>query len=327
MVDRKTALKIAHWYYIENMTQQEIAKKMGYSRQRVNRIVRSLIEDGIVSIVINDIDSENVLLEHKLENAFSLERVVIADTDESGHFSLDELTRKAAHFLDDYIQDGKVVGVSWGNTLGETARHMRNTHKKNCLIVQLVGGLSAATQPIHPDEILRTFAQKLDCSYSVLYAPAILDSEAARQVLSQQEMYKETFGRMESCDIAVVGIGQMDDAATLIKQGYLESSCLETMIRQGYIGDVCFNHYKADGSLGNSSLNNRVMGVDMATLQKIPSVVAIAGGESKSLAVMGALRSGCINALVTDIALATKLEQMIETDTPESATCVDHYMI
>ena len=313
MIEKRIAAKAAYWYYTKGLTQGEIAEKLGYSRQRVNKMISSLVSGGVVEIVINGLDDPAVLLELKLERAFSLDQVVVADCAEDGGPTLAGLGKKAALFLDDYIQDGKVIGVSWGNTLSETIRNVRVFSKKNCSVVQLVGGLSTSEQAIKPDEIVRMLAQKFDCGYNMLYAPAIMHSAQARQVLSQQEMLKETFERIEQCDIVIAGIGQVDKSATLVHRGYLQCDEVNEMLSQGYVGDICLNHFKTDGSLGKHSLSDRVMGVDMDTLKRIPAVIAIAGGENKVQAVLGALNTGCVDVLITDTALAAKLGQIVDS--------------
>ena len=39
-------VKVAYYYYKVGMTQDEIAKKMVMSRQRVNRIIKRCLENG-----------------------------------------------------------------------------------------------------------------------------------------------------------------------------------------------------------------------------------------------------------------------------------------
>ena len=36
-------IKIAYWYYTLGMTQDEIAKRLSFTRQRVNQIINSLV--------------------------------------------------------------------------------------------------------------------------------------------------------------------------------------------------------------------------------------------------------------------------------------------
>jgi DNA-binding transcriptional regulator LsrR (DeoR family) len=55
-------------------------------------------------------------------------------------------------------------------------------------------------------------------------------------------------------------------------------------------------------------INRRVVGVDLSVLQrKRCEVIAVAGGEQKSAAILGALRGGFVSILATDNLAAEKL--------------------
>ncbi len=313
MLERKTLVKIAYWYYKVGMTQEQIANKLHMSRQRVNKLVNSLIEDGIVSITINGLESEDVVLESLIEQRFSLKQVIIADTEQSDLPVLNVLGKKAGEFLDDFIQDGDKIGVSWGITLGETIRYMRPANKANSHVVQLVGGVNTSNHSIKPDEITRMLAMKLGCDYSILYAPATMSSELVKE-MAKEDFYKQAFERIKECNIAIMGVGELSDKSTIVAEGFLSDDDRSRLIEAGYIGDICFNHFKKDGDFGTLQLQDRVVGVDMDTLQKIPTVVAIAGEKGKSDAVYGALKTGCIDILVIDTSIAKELEKRLASE-------------
>ena len=44
--------KVAYLYYTEHVTQDAIGKQMHMSRQRVNRIIKECLEEGIVKIIV-----------------------------------------------------------------------------------------------------------------------------------------------------------------------------------------------------------------------------------------------------------------------------------
>lgn len=313
MLERKTLVKIAYWYYKEGMTQEQIANKLHMSRQRVNKIVNSLIDDGIVSITINCLENEDVVLESYIEKRFSLMQVIIADTEQSDLPILNVLGKKAGEFLDDFIQDGDKIGVSWGLTLGETIRYMRPSNKAKSHVVQLVGGVNTSNHSIKPDEITRMLAMKLGCDYSILYAPATMSSELFIE-MAKEDFYKQAFERINECNIAIMGIGELSDKATIVAEGFLSNEDRSRLIEAGYIGDICFNHFKKDGDLGSLQLHDRVVGVDMSILRKIPTVIAIAGGKGKADAVYGALKTGCIDILVIDTSIAKELEKRLASE-------------
>lgn len=317
MISKRTEIKIANWYYNLGLTQEAIAKKLGYSRQRINKIIGSLTENGTVTIIINGLDSEFILLENKIEKAFHLKQVIIADTTSPDTPVLSKLGEKAARFLEDYIQDGDNIGVTWGNTLSETIRCMRSSSKTKCNVVQLVGGLNTPDQIIKPDEITRLLAGKLSCNYHLLYAPAIMSSEEARDIMAEQDFFKESFAMMHNSDIAVIGVGQLHDYSTIVRHGYLNEEDLAEMQKQDYVGDICFIHYKKNGDLGNYKKRFHVMGVDLETLREIPAVIAVAAGKDKAAAVYGALNTGCIDILITEVSLAEELERIMEQEQQE----------
>ncbi len=310
MIDRKTLIKIAYWYYKVGMTQEQIANKLHISRQRVNKLVNSLISEGIVSITINGLESEDVVLENLIEQKFSLKQVIIADTAQSDLPILTVLGKKAAEFLDDFIQNGDKIGVSWGLTLGETIKSIRPANKAKSYVVQLVGGVNTSNHSIKPDEITRMLATKLSCDYNMLYAPATMNSELAKE-MAKEDFYKKAFKQINECNVAIMGIGELSEQSTIVTEGYLSKDDREMLIDSGYVGDICFNHYKKDGGFGSVQLQNRVMGVDIAMLEKIPTVVGIAGGKWKADAVYGALKTGCIDILVIDTSIAKELEKKL----------------
>ncbi|MBI9105264.1 MAG: sugar-binding transcriptional regulator [Spirochaetales bacterium] len=312
MFERKRKLvKIAYSYYKAGMTQEQIANKFHMSRQHVNKLVNSLIEEGIVNITINGLENENVALENLIEQKFDLNQVLIADTEESDLPILTVLGKKAGEFLDDFIQNGDKIGVSWGLTLGETIQYIRPSNKAKCDVVQLVGGVNTSNHSIQPDEIARMLASKFGCDYSILYAPATMDRKLVQEV-AKQDFYKKTFERISECNIAMMGIGELSEKSTIVTEGYLSREDYKMLIDSGYVGDICFNHFKLDGDFGTVHLHNRVMGVDISMLKKIQTVVAIAGGASKADAVYGALKTGCIDVLVIDTSIAKELEKKLQ---------------
>ena len=68
----KDIVKVAYYYYKLDFTQQEIADKMNFSRQKVNRMLKKASEENIVEININGYEDFDLHLEHLLEKSLSL---------------------------------------------------------------------------------------------------------------------------------------------------------------------------------------------------------------------------------------------------------------
>lgn len=309
MYDRRTLVKIAHWYYELGLTQDQIARRLLCSRQRINKVVNSLVDDGVVTISINGLGESWISLENALESRFSLKQVVVADSGGDPLAPGSVLGKTAARFLDGFIQDGKLIGVSWGFTLGDAIFNMRSVNKGGCTVLQLVGGLNTEQRMIRPDELTRMLSNKLQCDYRLLYAPAIIENEAAREIVIHEDAFREAAEEMERCDIAIVGVGELNREATSFNQGYIAPERLERLQQNGYIGDICLTPYNETGQW---EARSRIIGASIATLKKIPNVIAIAGGYKKARAILGALRVGCVDILITDSEAAKEIARLAD---------------
>ena len=81
----------ASWYYyIEGLTQNDIAARLGVHRTRVNRILAQARSRGIVQVRINS--PVNLAAERALEKRFGLKQVVLVQTPQTP----DQLTASVA---------------------------------------------------------------------------------------------------------------------------------------------------------------------------------------------------------------------------------------
>ena len=72
-------------------------------------------------------------------------------------------------------------------------------------------------------------------------------------------------------------------------------------------GDLAGRYYRADGAPVEGVVNDRVVSVTLADLDRIPQVVGVATGRAKTNAVLGSLRGHHLDALVCDESLARSL--------------------
>ena len=70
--------RIAYYYYEAGQTQDQIAQRLGISRQRVNRILAECIERGIVRITVDRSPEEYFASESALEEKYRLKAVRLA---------------------------------------------------------------------------------------------------------------------------------------------------------------------------------------------------------------------------------------------------------
>jgi DNA-binding transcriptional regulator LsrR (DeoR family) len=168
----------------------------------------------------------------------------------------------------------------------------------------MVGGLNSDRVLTKSDEIARLLAERLQCNYHLLYAPAIVENEETRRIIMQDQTFATMLERINSCEIALLGVGELKDTATIYQQGYISKEQLDAMTGSGCVGDLAMQPFDKEGNWHNF-LN--VIGVETETLKRIPNVTALACGAKKAEAVMGALATGCINNLLVDRLIADQM--------------------
>ena len=304
--NQKLYTKIAHWYYTLGLTQDEIAKRLCLTRQKVNQIIHSLVDMGIVSITVNGYEDRNLMLEEYLETQFSLKQAIVINSyeDENEERIFKAVTEAAARHLERIIQSKSIIGVSWGTALTSTIGQMQYKRRPECKVIQMIGAQNMNEDALKADEIVRLLADRLDCPSYMLYAPVIVDNPDTKKALMQERYIKKAFDYMRTCDIALVGIGELTEEATICKKGLLQKDDIISLRHQGFCADICINAITAEGSSKNSCIADRVIGADIQLLKSIPNVIAIVSGMQKKDAVIGALKSGCIDTLIIDNRIA-----------------------
>ncbi|MGQ9780559.1 MAG: sugar-binding transcriptional regulator [Bacillota bacterium] len=293
-------IRVAQLYYEENLTQQEIAEMMGLSRVTVNSLLKKARQEGIVRIqVVTDEVSREAELEEKLKQRFGLKyAVVVSCPSGSNGLILRHLGLAGARLLQKLLKDGDTLGCSWGRTLWEVARAVKPLGKR-INVVQLNGGLGQVSDERSPNELARYLARVFGGTYYCLHAPGIVETPSIRDALLSDSSIRETLARARSVTVAACGIGSISDSL-LVDFGYLDAQKIAFYKEQGIVGDICLRFFDQEGRLRRTDLDERVIGLTPEELRAIPCVIGIAGGPSKHEALRGALRSGLINACVTD---------------------------
>jgi deoxyribonucleoside regulator len=107
-------------------------------------------------------------------------------------------------------------------------------------------------------------------------------------------------------EVALVGVGTVDEDATLVRGGHVTVADLRKLVSAGAIGNVNTRFFDAAGQ-PVGQIDGRTIAVEWDALRAIPTVVAVAAGAHKAASVAGAVRTGAVDVLVIDDALARGL--------------------
>jgi deoxyribonucleoside regulator len=92
--------------------------------------------------------------------------------------------------------------------------------------------------------------------------------------------------------------------SSFYQAGYVSMEDIRALQGQNLVGDICGRHFTLNGMIPDNDFHKRIMAIKPQDLMRIPKRVAIAGGEHKVLPILGALRSGMANVLITNEATA-----------------------
>ncbi len=299
-MNRNLYVKIAYWYHTLGMTQDEIAKRLSYTRQKVNQIINALPDMGIVTLNIHGYERNNVELENQIEERFRLREAIVAPDYGEPSTAIYKVANVAAQYLDEIIQQGHIIGVSWGRTLAEVADQMSYRRRSACRVIQLMGAQNIERRVEKWDESARGIANKLDCPSYMLYAPVVVEHAETKRWLLQEKSIKASYELMRECDIAVLGVGELSEQSTMCARGHITKDDIRVLRAQGFVADLAMNPIRRDGSYDDCPLTERLLNADMECLKKIDNTVLVATGEEKIEAIRAALRSGCIDTLIID---------------------------
>lgn len=306
---RNEYAKVAYCYYKLGMTQDDIAKKMTMSRQRVNRILKKCLELGIVKIVIQEYEHQHVELEIKLEALSGLNEIIIAGSTDGE--TQESIGAAASSYLERVIKDNDIIGFSRGRALSSLVNYLKPIDRKNLTVTQLVGGLNAEEAHTNSDYIVRHSSEVLKAKPCFMYAPIILENKLLRDSLMKESFFSRVYDVMKACTIALVGIGDMSSKSAFVQKKYISKAESDILQNKHAVGEVCTHYFDASGRIIESGLNDRVLAIDLDSFRRIPLRIGVGSGPEKLSAITGAVRGSLINVLITDLETANALSEML----------------
>ena len=304
----------ARLYYLENLSQAEVAQRLDTSRSNVSRMLAAAIEHGVVEIRINDPAGRDRDLEEALRSRFGLRGVRVAQRTSNGDAER-QVGAQASHLLLDELHDGMTVALSWGRALQAMVWQTTTDHDYAVQLVQLVGGLSAVDNEVSGHELVRELASRLGATYRYLHAPATLTTADARDALMNERSIDQALDQARRADIAFVGIGAptSGSSAAILSALALDDEERSQFGKAQPVGDIAARYFDAHGRAVSGAVHDRVLAVTLDDLAAIPTVVGVASGRIKAPAVRGALRGRLIDVLVCDEGLARAVLSLDQT--------------
>lgn len=297
--------RIAWYYYVAGLTQQEISERLGIARLKVNKIVGQLRADGSVVVDIRLPLVSCVELEERLKERFGLRQVSVVPSVDDDEQQRRLLGDAAGSLLDGLIADGQGIAVGWGRTLIGAIKRLRPRRLQNGSVVSLMGGLTRGSET-NAFEVSTELARTLgaDCYY--LTAPIYCPSKESREILLTHAGVNQVMARARKADLAIVSCGDLTPRTQLTTIASVRAR-LPELKESGAIGELLGTFIDSAGQPVDHPLNHSVIALPPADLKDIPTSLLISGGLYKAKVIRAILDAGYVNGLVTDEAVAEQL--------------------
>ncbi|RLC89293.1 MAG: sugar-binding transcriptional regulator, partial [Chloroflexi bacterium] len=181
--------------------------------------------------------------------------------------------------------------------------------------VPLIGGIGQVSPSFQVNDLARRMAEAFGGTWQALYAPAFVGDTQARDALLNHPDVKLVMEGWETLDVALVGIGHFafQRQSSMFFAEYMAQTLLQELEERGAMGDLCGRFFDIYGR--QCILEAGVIGISLDQLKALDHVIGVAGGKEKMTAILGALRGGYLNVLITDTVTAQAVLEHHENET------------
>lgn len=291
--------RIAWYYHVEGLTQQEIARKLDMHRLKVNRLLARCRQEGIVQISIRS----------PLVGCFELERLLVERFGLRDALVVPEPTRPSTtpqmvgaglgHYLNQRLRPQMSLGIVSGQTFHGALPALEARRLPGFSVVSMLGGLTVQAA-LRPYEVAHRLAHIYEATCYYVPAPSYAESRRARDELLEQSLIREVMRRAAAVDVAVLGVGRLSAAGVIRAHDLLDEAEVASLLAAGAVGTLLGWFIDARGKLVDHPLNDRVVALPLDRLRQIPETVLCGGGEEKVVLLNAALRRGYAHVLITD---------------------------
>lgn len=300
----------AGWlYYVAGNTQDEIARKLGVSRQSAQRLVAMAVSEKLIKVRVDHPIAHCMTLAAALSEKFELMSCDVVPSDPEAPDLLTGIAIAAATELERLLKspDRQIVSLGTGRSLKAMVEQLPQMSCPQHVIVSRLGNMMQDGSASPYNATIR-LAERIGAPHYPYPLPVLARDADELRAMRQQEAVRNTIHLCEQANLSIVGIGQMDRSAPLHVDGFVSAAEMDELAAAGAIGEITSWVYDHQGQLIDCAFNRRVASAPLPRAVGNP-VIGLATGESKLRAIRAALAGKLVNGLITSEATALALLQ------------------
>jgi DNA-binding transcriptional regulator LsrR (DeoR family) len=298
----------AGWlYYVAGNTQDQIAGKLGVSRQTAQRLVSLAVSEGLIKVRVDHPIANCLDLGARLKARFALDLVEVVPSDPDSSSTTLGIAEAAAAEIERRLRSVApiVMAIGTGRTLKAAIEQLPPMECPQHKVVSLTGNISPDGSAAFYNAIF-TMSDTIKARCFPMPLPAIASSLAERQMLHGQPLIQPTLSLAAQADVTFVGIGDLGPKAPLYEDGFITEAELKALQKAGAVGEIVGWAFDRDGRLIDGITNDRVASAPIPSRER-SLVIALAMGDKKLPGILAAVTRRLVNGLITDERTAAAL--------------------
>lgn len=302
--DRNVA-EVAWLYYIKGLNQAQIAKQLGLSRPTVINYLRLARDRQIVGVKILGTHFRTNDLASALCERFGLKKAYVVPDEADNHDATLQVCEAAAHYLPDFVDEGDVLGVSWGQTVSFVSERVPWWPSPGLVVRQLIGSLANPLLPTS-ENCTTEIARRLSAQCINLNAPAVCTDRELAAKLRAEPILSEQLKRLLDCNKAIYSLSPCTFDTHVVQFKIATKKDISYYKSKGAVGIITGRFIDAWGNPVLGDLDERMIGADHAALRGMQGLLVVSG-LAKLDATRAALVGGYASHIVLEAALAEAL--------------------
>lgn len=283
--------KVAWLYYIDGLTQKEIASQLSVSRIKIIKMLEEARQKKIVRFYFSSVYREKNEVEQQLIEKYNLKDSFVVPWSSNNNLA-ENLGQATAMYLNDLIKEETYVGVGYGETMSAFLRHLSGITNTSLSVISMTGGVMPYISQIGNGSI--------DIKHYLLPVPLVLSEKKLAESMIKEKSVSDVINMIEKVNVVVSSLGGMEENSTILKTGLLSKDKYNVLKSKGAVGDMLMHFIDKNGNLVDDEIEDRIISTKLEKIQDCNYVIVAAGGEDKLQIIHTAITHGLVNVLITD---------------------------
>lgn len=291
----------AGWlYYVAGNTQDQIAAKLGVSRQTAQRLVSLAMSEGLIKVRVDHPIANCLELAARLKARFALDLVEIVPSDPESTSTTIGISQAAAAEIERRLSSVEpiVMAIGTGRTLKAAIEQLPPMECPQHKVVSLTGNIAPDGSAAFYNVVF-TMSDRVKARSFPMPLPVFASSPEERETLHSQAMIRSTLALAAEANVTFVGLGDLGPKAPLFVDGFITEPELRSLQKAGAVGEIVGWIFDREGKLIDGITNDRVSSAPIPSRER-SLVILLAMGEKKLPGILAAITRRLVNGLITD---------------------------